>query len=196
MANPVKNDDGLWEATHEDGSVTIHKTRKEGRDKIQEMKETVVLESEQEEVEEIEEPVQEEEVETWEDSIYEAVNRLSYKLSDNVRKISKEVTYNQIEILLKLSEDDLVNQRQVQDSMNCTDANVSHALGKLEDNGYVKRARNPHDRREVDISLTAKGKKIRKELIKGRDEILTDSFRNLNDKDMKALSKLLVKVKV
>jgi len=81
------------------------------------------------------------------------------------------------------------------DCMHVSRPNVSRAVDDLVNNGLVNRKRDPDDRRNIQLSLTEKGKKMIKNLHKKYGEILADQFSILSDEELCVLSSALESMK-
>ncbi len=81
------------------------------------------------------------------------------------------------------------------DCMHVSRPNISRAVDELVKNGLVNRKRDPDDRRNVQLSLTDKGKKMIKDLHNRYGRILADQFSILTDEELRTLSSALVSMK-
>ena len=72
-----------------------------------------------------------------------------------------------------------------------TESSTSEQLSKLENKGFVKRARLPKDKRIVTVSITNAGKKLVQRLPMGGIVLLRERLRTLPEKELKAVSRVL-----
>ncbi len=75
------------------------------------------------------------------------------------------VTPEQWVILNRLSYDDGVCQKELADRLTKDQSNTARILEKMVNKGLVRRDPNPSDGRSFLVSLTAKGKKLREQLL-------------------------------
>ena len=89
------------------------------------------------------------------------------------------VTLGQWAVLMFLWVEDGVSQTQLSRQVAIEDATMVRAIDRMERDGLVRRQRNPHDRRQLHIFLTDKGRSLRDVLVPGAiagNEVLTQSF--------------------
>ncbi len=72
---------------------------------------------------------------------------------------------------------------------------VTRLVDRLEQAGWVKRARSTEDRRVVAITITASGKKLADKLDEPMANLHRDTLGHLTKKEMAALNRLLVKAR-
>lgn len=75
--------------------------------------------------------------------------------------------------------------------LNITPAAVTHLLNPLESGGFLKRLKNPDDKRFVLISLTGKGKKIAETLLEDESENLSRLVSHLGNDESQTLIRLM-----
>ena len=78
--------------------------------------------------------------------------------------------------LINLSENEGVNQKFLSDMLSIDDGFTTRAMKKLEEKGYIKREKNPGDKRGYHVKLTHKGQEIQPvilEKLKGWTDILS-----------------------
>ena len=117
-----------------------------------------------------------------------------YRSSQNyfAKKMAKlHIGRGQHSFLLVLYRKDGITQDQLARALHINKAAVARALAKLEGNGYVERKKDDADRRNNQVYLTNKSKKIKAELlseVNAWTDTLADDF---NDGDRKQLINLL-----
>lgn len=91
----------------------------------------------------------------------------------------KNVTIQQIPILMKLSNHEYVYQKDISRDLRIDNALLTRSLRKLEDNNYIQRTEDDDNRRQNKISLTYEGKVLAKTLldkgIEREEEIMKNS---------------------
>ena len=68
---------------------------------------------------------------------------------------------------------------------------IRSTVDKLEAEGFLRRKRSKKDRRVVKVEITAKGKKIHKELLNRRDDEIENLYGNLSETDRIKLTRAL-----
>lgn len=87
-----------------------------------------------------------------------AINRLYKPMLDSLG-----VTYPQYLVLSTLWEGDGQTISAIADRLALEPSTITPLMKRLEAAGFVSRQRNPHDERQVQTFLTAKGKALRQE---------------------------------
>ncbi|MDG6999783.1 MAG: MarR family transcriptional regulator [Nitrososphaerota archaeon] len=80
-------------------------------------------------------------------------------------------------------------------NMVVTFANVTTIVDNLEKMSYVKRVRDPSDRRRIIVELTAQGKNIFRKIHEKHSKVIEDIMRALSEQDLKNLIEYLEKLK-
>jgi DNA-binding MarR family transcriptional regulator len=104
------------------------------------------------------------------------------------------ITSSQFHTIRRISQGD-ASVSALADCMHVSRPNVSRAVDELVQNGLVNRKRDPDDRRNIQLSLTDKGKKMIKDLHDRYGKILADQFSILTDEELRTLSSALVSMK-
>ncbi len=87
-----------------------------------------------------------------------AINRLYKPMLDSLG-----VTYPQYLVLSTLWEGDGQTITAIADRLALEPSTITPLMKRLEAAGFVSRQRNPHDERQVQVFLTARGKALRQE---------------------------------
>ncbi len=87
----------------------------------------------------------------------------------------------------------LSNDR-LSDLLDLTHTGTVRLIDRLVRDGLVEKRPGTHDKRSVALFLTAKGKKIRRQILSDRESALVPLVSNLNDVDQKKLADLLSKL--
>lgn len=93
--------------------------------------------------------------------------------------------------LRALWDEDGLTQRELSQRVGMMEPTTVTALNAMERRGLVQRVRNPHDRRKVNIFLTAKGRGLRDTLLPEADRVSQSALEGLDsDQVRQALSVL------
>jgi len=117
-----------------------------------------------------------------------------YRSSQNyfAKKMAKlHIGRGQHSFLLVLYRKDGISQDQLARALHINKAAVARALAKLESNGYVKRKKNDADRRNNQVYLTDKARKIKAELLSEVNAWTDTLADDLSDGERKQLIDLL-----
>ncbi len=82
----------------------------------------------------------------------------------------------------------------IRERMLDKESNASRLIDKLETSGYSKRVQCPNDRRQVDITITEKGRRLL-EVIDPEVDHVTNQILNLTEKEAELLNDLLDKLR-
>lgn len=72
-----------------------------------------------------------------------------------------DLTYTQYIVMMVLWEEESVNEKQLCDTLRLKSNTVTPLLKKLESKGYIKKTRDSKDERNLLISLTESGEKLK-----------------------------------
>jgi len=78
---------------------------------------------------------------------------------------SHGISIGQWGVLMFLWVQDGQTQRELSRQVAVDDASMVHSIDRMERDGLVRRVRNEHDRRQINIFLTEKGRALRDQLI-------------------------------
>ena len=78
--------------------------------------------------------------------------------------------------------------------LNITPAGVTHLINPLEENGFIERKKDPHDRRVVLIGFTEKGNQIAELVVDKVNESLAGLVDHLGEENSKTLIRLMSSV--
>lgn len=111
------------------------------------------------------------------------------------------VNMSQLKAMTAFSEDSLLSMGELCKMANIKMPSMTEVVDRFEKEGILERIRNNEDRRVVKVKMTAKGKKMHKEVLKRRADELTKIFGVLTTKDrtklvdsLKNVSEILIKV--
>ncbi len=126
-------------------------------------------------------------------------NSMEEKLHFQIRQLSHrhhhgEGKGGQFRVLAVLNEQGDMSQKALMEMLDIRSASLSELLFKVEDRGWIERARSAEDKRNVDVHLTEEGKAVVAAMDAKRGERRTALFANFTDEEKEALSKLLEKL--
>ena len=112
------------------------------------------------------------------------------------------VNMSQLKAMTVFSEDSLLSMGELCKMANVKMPSMTEVVDRFEQEGILERIRDMEDRRVVKVKMTAKGKKMHKEVLKKRADELTKRFGVLTTEErtslvdsLKSVSELLTKVK-
>ena len=111
------------------------------------------------------------------------------------------VNMSQLKAMTAFSEDSLLSMGELCKMANIKMPSMTEVVDRFEKEGILERIRDNEDRRVVKVKMTAKGKKMHKEVLKRRADELTKMFGVLTTEDrtklvdsLKNVSEILIKV--
>jgi MarR family 2-MHQ and catechol resistance regulon transcriptional repressor len=114
--------------------------------------------------------------------------RLNRHLADNDLTVSQ---FGVMEALLHLGP---LNQRSLGEKLLKSGGNITMVIDNLEKSNWVRRERDPSDRRAILIHLTKKGKKYIQQFFPEHLEKIRDEFSVLTDEEKRQLSQICKKL--
>ncbi len=115
-------------------------------------------------------------------------NRLNRHLADANLTVSQ---FGTLEVLLHLGP---LNQRAIGEKLLKSGGNITMVIDNLEKSGYVKREKDPDDRRAVLIHLTEEGKTLIEDFFPKHLERIKEEFSVLTEEEKRTLSELCKKL--
>ena len=103
-----------------------------------------------------------------------------------------DLTYTQYIVLLVLWEKDRISVKEIGEKLYLDSGTLTPLLNKLEKKGYIKKQKQPHDERELIISLTKSGLSLKEEAKKIPPQIANKV--KLSEQEAISLYSLLYKV--
>ena len=103
-----------------------------------------------------------------------------------------DLTYTQYITMLVLWEEDTINVKNLGEKLFLDSGTLTPVLKKLESKKYIKRSRDTNDERNLIISITEEGKKLKK--LANNIPTKVSKCINLNQQESIELYKLLYKV--
>jgi DNA-binding MarR family transcriptional regulator len=130
---------------------------------------------------------------------------ISQELFQVMKQFSRVKWENRAYLVLKPSESELlgtlylvldngkrgVPASDLSNQLNITPAAVTHLLNPLEDGGFIKRHKDPQDRRFVLVGLTAKGRKYAETMLATESENMARLVAHLGKENSKTLLRLM-----
>src|SRR3984893_6775209 len=124
-------------------------------------------------------------------AIYSAIHPVNKAYMPLLEKIA--LTYQQHAAMLVLWESDDVTVKQLGERLFLDSGTLTPLLKRLEGMGLVHRARDPRDERKVRLSLTDKGKELRRDALSIPGQIAAAMGRPADD--LKAVRKELRRIR-
>jgi MarR family transcriptional regulator, organic hydroperoxide resistance regulator len=97
------------------------------------------------------------------------------------------VTLGMWYFLRVLWDEDGLTQRELSRRVGTMEPTTLSAILAMEKRGYVRRVRNRKDRRKLHVYLTAKGRKIRKNLIPLAKEVVATAVQSLSSREVRQM---------
>lgn len=97
-------------------------------------------------------------------------------------------------LLMQISRNQNVSQKEIADSMGISTATIAVSLKKLEKGGYINKVMDEGDNRFNQITITEKGKEVVKQSIQIFETTDQKIFTGLSAEDKAAMSALLQKL--
>lgn len=133
-----------------------------------------------------------------------SADNIGFYLCDNARLIKKvfnqrvkemEVTRSQWAVLWRLSCANGMSQSELAEQAEIEQPSLVRHVDNLEEQGWVVRKRDPHDRRINRIHLTPEGEALMERAWREGMTIREEYARGLSEKELEQLNMLLGKVK-
>jgi len=87
--------------------------------------------------------------------------------------------------------EDGITQRELSQRIGMMEPTTVTALNNMERRGLIRRSRNPHDRRKINVYLTAKGRALRTRLMPLAMEVNAVALQDFSPAEIDALRHLL-----
>ena len=97
---------------------------------------------------------------------------------------SEELTSDQFQILMIMSKREVCTSTELSEVFQVGKSSITAMINRLVDRGFVDRNANPHDRRQIDLSLTESGKTIYLEAEAKLNNILIELFVHFSDEEI------------
>ena len=119
-----------------------------------------------------------------------------YAINYLKREMALDLSPIQCEIFILLEENGgSMTQRDLEDQLDLSKSTLSGVLRTMEKNGFVEKVASDTDRRIMVVTLTDEGGEIYFEAMKRFEELDRKIFDGLDEEEMAALSKALVKIR-
>lgn len=136
--------------------------------------------------------------ETYYQTIYQIICT-GHWITDGLNREFKELgaTEPQYNVLrtLNAAKGKPITVQQILEKMVQRSSNVTRIVDKLVAKGYAERKECPTNRRKMDITITKQGLNFLRKLDKKVDAFNKPLMENLNEKELKTLKKLILKLK-
>ncbi len=110
------------------------------------------------------------------------------------RIASHGVSMGQWFFLRALWEEDGLTQRELSQRVGMMEPTTVTALNTMEHKGLVERVRNVHDRRKVNIFLTARGRALKEVLLNCAGEVNDQAVRGIPAEDLRRTMEVLCRI--
>lgn len=112
----------------------------------------------------------------------------------HIMRLLYEGKASQKRVLIILNESKTITQKDLTERLGIKPGSASEILAKLENAGWITRARNKTDRRTTDICLTDSGREFAAEALAQRQERHKEMFSCLSEGERQELLSLLERV--
>jgi DNA-binding MarR family transcriptional regulator len=111
------------------------------------------------------------------------------------KSLAKEgIGSGQVMFLIELYKKDGRTQDDISHALNIDKGTTARALKKLEEENFIVRLKDEHDKRAHNVYLTDKGKEVKPIVYKVFDELENTMTQNLTDEEKETIVMLLKKV--
>ena len=130
----------------------------------------------------------------------ECIYFLTTRLSRELKKLfdkkleSLSITSSMWCVLMAIIENKEITQKELSSILSIEGPTTTKIIDNLEKRGFIRRVTHETDRRSYKISLTNKGKEIKKEVLKLGDCFMKEVKSSLTEEEKKQLHYLLNKV--
>lgn len=118
----------------------------------------------------------------------------SFTRALQARIASHGVSMGQWFFLRALWEEDGLTQRELSQRVGMMEPTTVTALNTMEERGLVERVRNAHDRRKVNIFLTAHGRSLRDTLLACADDVNDTAVRGIQPDEVRRAMYVLCRI--
>jgi DNA-binding MarR family transcriptional regulator len=123
------------------------------------------------------------------------VDRLCGTRFDELAKSSLNLTRAQCRVLAYLSHYGEVNQARLAGLLGVAPISAGRLLDRMEEGGWIERRLNPDDRRERQVSMTAKAEQALDRARRVGDEIAAEALAGFSKQESEQLIALLQRVR-
>lgn len=129
-----------------------------------------------------------------------SIGRLIYRTAQTMTLYGEkllnpyDLTAEQFHLLKNISSNKALSQNQLCEIVQKSAANVTRILDRLEKKGFIKREKNPADRRSIHLFLTIRGNELVDEvssLFEAFSKLLTEG---ISDQEQALLAQILHKI--
>jgi DNA-binding MarR family transcriptional regulator len=123
------------------------------------------------------------------------VGRLSGKRYDDLARSSLELTRAQCRMIAYLAHYGDMNQARLAELLDVAPISAGRLVERLEEGGWVARTSNPNDRRELQVSLTAKAQAVLTRARRVGDEVAAEALAGFTPEEAEQFSAMLQRVR-
>ena len=109
----------------------------------------------------------------------------------DARLAGRDITAAQWAILMRLAYDEVSNAAQLCRDSSYDTGSMTRMLDRLEEKGFIERARSQEDRRVVELALTPAGRALFPELAEEGREVMLQMLQGFSEVDQDQLRSLL-----
>jgi DNA-binding MarR family transcriptional regulator len=123
------------------------------------------------------------------------VGRLCGKRYDDLARSSLELTRAQCRMIAYLAHYGDMNQARLAQLLDVAPISAGRLVERLEEGGWVVRTDNPNDRRELQVSLTAKASAVLTRARRVGDEVAAEALAGFTPEEAEQFSAMLQRVR-
>lgn len=122
--------------------------------------------------------------------VYAVSNMITRKYKPLLDEL--DLTYTQYIVMMVLWEEEKVNEKQLCETLCLKSNTVTPLLKKLESKGYIQKKKDPEDERNLVITLSESGEKLKDKALSVPDKIACEL--NLSNEEAMTLYRILYKM--
>lgn len=122
--------------------------------------------------------------------VYAVSNMITRKYKPLLDEL--DLTYTQYIVMMVLWEEEKVNEKQLCETLCLKSNTVTPLLKKLESKGYIQKMKDPEDERNLVITLTESGEKLKDKALSVPGKIACEL--NLSNEEAMTLYRILYKM--
>lgn len=121
---------------------------------------------------------------------------LRLKINESAKKnrLKQQLTVSQFEILWLIATTGKRSMESIANHLHIKPPSATALVDKMEQDGFVVREKDPHDRRVVNISLTAKTQRLFSSFQAQRKSAFDQMIAKISAKDRKELERILLRL--
>lgn len=128
-----------------------------------------------------------------EELIFQRMFELNKKLTSKFERCTG-ISQSRLEILRELFFAEEITQRALQKKVNIDHAAVTRHLKQLEENGMIRRRKNPEDNRFTYVQLTDEGKRKVAAYCEEKQQFISNSLKGFSEEESSKLLDILTRI--